>query len=67
MHVGVDQPRHDDPASCIYELSGRMISLQISRGADLGNQAILDGDTPVFDEGKANILRDQPPIPNQQH
>jgi hypothetical protein len=44
-----------------------MPSLQTSRSANLGNQAIVDNDTPVLDQGQTIVLSDQRSIPDQQH
>jgi hypothetical protein len=67
VHVSVDQPRHDYAAVYIYKLRGRIGLLQVRGGANLCNQAVLDGDAPVLNEGEAIIVSDQPTVPDQQH
>jgi hypothetical protein len=67
VHVRVDQTRHDDPASRIHKLVVGILLPQAGGTANLNNQAILDGNAPVFNQGQVIILSDQTSIPNQQH
>jgi hypothetical protein len=66
MHVGVDQPRHDDPALRIHKLSGRVALPQLRGRANLGDQPIPDGDTSILNQWHSIVVRDQPPASDQQ-
>jgi hypothetical protein len=44
-----------------------MLTLQVYSFANLGNQAILYGDTPVLNQRRTIVLRDQRSVPDQQH
>jgi hypothetical protein len=66
MHVGVDQPRHDDLAPRIHELSVRVALPQDRGRANLGNQPIPDGDTSILNQRHSIVVRDQPPTSDQQ-
>ena len=66
VHVGVDEPGHDEPAICVDESRAGIAALQVTRDANRGDHAILDGDAAPLNQRLALVARDQPPVAHQQ-
>ena len=66
MGMSIDEARHDDAASGVEEADARMGSPYLSGWTDASNQSIANGDTTVFEEGLAVIMRDDGSAADQQ-